>query len=137
MSTCFTSSNRQYCSYWENVCVQRMMVIVWGRNFLEAIHLIILIATARLANIRKRNTWFLYKKQFLSKLSIKESCIIFFWLKWWRFVLYMDAVTIGGNQTRLLWWTMLENSDGTVLNIKTTYWNGRSYWIEEVICCRL
>ena len=30
----------------------------------------------------------------------------------------MDAIMTGGNQRRLLWWTMLENSDGTVLKIK-------------------
>ena len=95
--------------------------------------LIILIAIARLANIHNKKTWFLCKKQFFSKLNIRESCMIFSWHGRWRLVLYTNAVTTGWNQTRLLWWTMLKNPNGMVLKIKWTYRNGRSYWIEEVI----
>ena len=76
--------NRQYYNYCENICAQRMMVIVWDRKnkksfrrqrkicILDPINL---IGTTRLANILNRNTQFLYKKQFLSKLN--KSCNIF------------------------------------------------------------
>ena len=76
--------NRQYYNYRENTCAQRMMVIVWGRKNKKSfrrqrkiciLDLINLIGKTRLANIHNRNTQFLYKKQFLSKLN--KSCNIF------------------------------------------------------------
>ena len=78
--------NRQYYNYRENICAQRMMVIVWDRKNKKSfrrqrkiciLDLINLIGTTRLANILNRNTQFLYKKQFLSKLN--KSCNIFSW----------------------------------------------------------
>ena len=66
------------------------------------LNLIILIATARIANIHNRNTWFLYKKRFLNQNSILKKFALYFmtWLVE-TIVLYMDGVTTGRNQTRL------------------------------------
>ena len=52
------------------------------QRVISFLNLINLIATTRLPNIHNRNTEFLYKEQFLSKLN--KSCIIFSWHGWWR-----------------------------------------------------
>ena len=71
--------NGQYYNYHQKTCAQRMMVIAGARNFPNAtrdhfIGLIILIVTGGLANIHKIITSFFIKKQYFSKLNIKESC---------------------------------------------------------------
>ena len=71
--------NGQYYNYHQKTCAQRMMVIAGARNFSNAtrdhfIGLIILIVTGGLANIHKIITSFFIKKQYFSKLNIKESC---------------------------------------------------------------
>ena len=115
------------------------MVIVWARNFPNAtrdhfLELIIFRATAKLANIHNRLTTFLYKnKFFFSKLNIKGSCIIFSWHGCWRLLCcirmqYRQEETRQDYSDEPCWKT-----HGTVLEIKRTYWNGRSYWIGEVV----
>ena len=81
-------------------------------------------------NIHNRNTLFLYNS-FYQNSTLKKVGLYFLDVGGRSYC----AVYVCSNDCRkpdkLLWWTMLVHC--TVLKIKRTYWNGSSYWIEEVI----
>ena len=90
------------------------------QRVISFLDLIILIATTRLANIHKRNTRFLCKKQFLSKLSIKKSYIIFSWPGWWNYYAVYgctndrrkpEKVTVMDHVGKLRWYSPKDQKD--------------------------